>query len=72
MTKNSDPYKYSYFGYIFWFDVHDIFSLRNGEFGKKLIFGADRSLSAHTDNKNKDILILCKGPKRGLDDTTLT
>ena len=48
------------------------FSLRNGGFGKKLILGADRSSSAHTDNKNKDILVLCKGPKRGLDDTKLT
>ena len=26
----------------------------------------------HTDNKNKDILILGKGPTQGLGDTTLT
>ena len=30
------------------------------------------SLSVHIDNKNKDILILCKGLTQGLDDTTLT
>ena len=30
------------------------------------------SSSVHTDNKNKDILILGKGPTQGLDDTTLT
>ena len=29
------------------------------------------SSSAHIDNKKKDILILCKGPTQGLDDTTL-
>ena len=28
--------------------------------------------SVHVDNKKKDILILCEGPKQGLDDTTLT
>ena len=30
------------------------------------------NLSAHIDNKNKDILILGNGPAQGLDDTTLT
>ena len=30
------------------------------------------SSSVHTDNKNKDILILGKGPTQGLGDTTLT
>ena len=30
------------------------------------------SSSVHIDNKNKNILILGKGPTRGLDDTTLT
>ena len=28
--------------------------------------------SVHIDNKNKDILILCKGPTQGLDNTILT
>ena len=37
-----------------------------------VIFGTDMSSSVHTDNKNKDILILGKGPTQGLDDTTLT
>ena len=36
-----------------------------------IIFGADRRLSVHIDNKNKDILLLGKGPRPGLDDTTL-
>ena len=30
------------------------------------------SSSVHTDNKNKDILIIGGGPAQGLDDTTLT
>ena len=30
------------------------------------------SSSVHLDNKGKDILILGKGPTRGLDETTLT
>ena len=30
------------------------------------------SPSGHIDNKNKDILILGKGPTQRLDDTTLT
>ena len=36
-----------------------------------IIFGADMRLSVHIVNKNKDILILGKGPRPGLDDTTL-
>ena len=39
---------------------------------KNIIFGADISSSIHVDNKGKDILIFCKGPTQGLDDTTLT
>ena len=30
------------------------------------------SSPVHTDNKNKDILILGEGPTQGWDDTTLT
>ena len=30
------------------------------------------SSSVHIDNKEKDILILCIGPTKGIDDTTLT
>ena len=37
-----------------------------------IIFGADMSSSVHTDNKNKDIVILGEGPPQGLVDTTLT
>ena len=34
-------------------------------------FGADMSSSMHTDNKNKDILMLGEGPTKGLDNTSL-
>ena len=37
-----------------------------------IIIGADMNSSLHIDNKNKDILILCKGPSQGLDNITLT
>ena len=37
-----------------------------------IVFGADISLSMRIDNKEKDILIIGKGPTQGLDDTTLT
>ena len=35
-------------------------------------FGVNMSSSVHIDNKNKDILLLGKGPAQRLDDTTLT
>ena len=37
-----------------------------------LQMGADMSPSLYIDNNNKDILILDKASKQGLDDTTLT
>ena len=37
--------------------------------GKNVIFGVDMNSSGHIDNKEKDILILGKGPINGLDDT---
>ena len=60
-------------GYVIEFDKHGSFSLFDSSgFGKSAtIFGADMSLSVHIDNKRKDILILGKGSKHGLGDTTL-
>ena len=37
-----------------------------------IIFEVNTSSSVHIDNKEKDVLILGKGPTLGLDDTTLT
>ena len=61
-------------GYVIEFDKHGSFSLFDSSgFGKSAtIFGADMSLSVHIDNKKKDILILGKGSKHGLGETTLT
>ena len=73
ITKMADPDKYSYSGYRIVFDSHSLCSIPNFDWGKNvLIFGVDTSSSVHTDNRNKDILILGKGPTQGLDDTTLT
>ena len=60
-------------GYVIEFDKHGSFPLFDSSgFGKSAtIFGADMSLSVHIDNKKKDILILGKGSKHGLGDTTL-
>ena len=73
LTKNGDPDKYKYSGYAIGFDSRSEFSFPDGSMGKiVIIFGADMSSSVHTDNKNKDVLILGEGPPQGVDDITLT
>ena len=73
LTKNADPDKYKYSGYGMGFDSRSEFLLPDGNYGKYVvIFGADMSSSVHVDNKEKDILVLGKGPTQGLDGTTLT
>ena len=37
-----------------------------------LVFGVDNSLSVHTDNRKKDVLVLVEGPANGLDNTPVT
>ena len=45
-------------------------SFTGGEFGQNiLIFGVDMSFSAHIANKKKDILLLGKGSRQGLEHT---
>ena len=73
ITKNADPDKYSYWKHGIGFDSHSFYSIPNIDCGKNAInFGFDMRSSVHTDNKNKDILILGKGPTQGLDITILT
>ena len=73
LTKDADPDKYKYSGYSIGFDLGSEFSLPDGSMGKNIIiFEVDMSSSAHIDNKNKNILILGKGPTEGLDNTALT
>ena len=73
LTKNADPDKYKYHGYGIGFGSPSEFLLNDGSVGKNvIIFGAGMSSSVHIDMTNKDILILCERPTKGLDDTTLT
>ena len=73
LTKNTDPNRYKYCGYVVIFDSCLKSSFTNGSMRRNIIiFEADMISSVHVDNKNKDILILGKGPIQGLDDTTLT
>ena len=60
LTKNFDLDKYKYSGYGIGFDAGTSFSLSDGSgFGQNvIIFGTDLSSSVHTDNKEKNILIM--------------
>ena len=70
LTKNADIDKCGYSGYGTEFDGKRIFSFLSGGFGQNvLIFGVDIILSAHIDNKRKDILVLGIGPTKGLEHT---
>ena len=72
LTKHVDIDQYKYSGYSIGFDRKGEFSSGNG-FGRNcIIFGVDMSSSVHVNNKEKDILILGKGPTQGLDGATLT
>ena len=63
LTKNADIDKYRYSGYGIGFDRKKSFSFSSGGYGQNvIIFGVDMSCSVHIDNKNKDILILERGP----------
>ena len=67
LTKNADIDKYGYSGYGIGFDRRGSFSFPGGGFGQNvLIFEVDMSSSVHIDNKKKDILVLWKGPTKGL------
>ena len=61
-----------YSGYGIGFDSLSEFLLTDGSVDKTvIIFRVDVSSSVHTDNK-RNVLILDKGPKQGLDNATLT
>ena len=73
LTKNVDIDNCKYSGYGIGFDSKGSFSFPSGGFGQNvIIFGADMSSSPHIDNKRKDILILGKGPTKGLGENSLT
>ena len=57
----------SYSGYGIGFDFRSHFSISDFNWNKNvLIFGLDISSSVHIENTGKDILILGKGPTKGL------
>ena len=73
VAKNTDVNKYKYSGYGVGFDGKGVFTHPTDSFGNNaIIFGVDMSSSVHIDNKNKDILILGKGPTQGLGEHSLT
>ena len=68
LTKNADPDKYKCSGYGIGFDSLSEFSFTDERMGRKvIIFRADTNSSVYVGNKNKDTLILGKGPTQGLD-----
>ena len=70
LTKNAIIDKYGYFGYWNEFEKRSSCLFPDDEFGQNLLmFGADMSPSEHTDNKKKDVLVLGKGPTKGLEHT---
>ena len=72
MTKSADIDKYGYSGYGIGFHRRSSFSFsfQSTRFGQNvLIFGADMSSFVHINKKKKDILVLGKGPTRGLERT---
>ena len=70
MTKNADIDKYGYCGHGIRFDRRSGFSFPSGGFGQNIIIvGVDMSSPAHNDNKKNDLLILGKGPAKGLEHT---
>ena len=63
MAKNAYPNKHEYTGYGIGFNFPSEFTLSDSSEGKNVInFAVDMSSSVHIDNKEKDILILGKGP----------
>ena len=59
---HSNNHGYIGYGYWLWVDAHLDFSI-NSELGKNFIIVVivDNSLSVHTDNRKKDILVLGEG-----------
>ena len=70
LTKNADIDRYKYSGYGIGLDRHESVSFPGIGLGRNvIIFGVHMSSSVHVDNKKKDILILVKGPTKGLEHT---
>ena len=72
LTKNADINKYGYCDYGIKCDRRLSFSFPVGGYIQSVLtVRADMSLSAHFDNKEKDILVLGKGAVQGLAHTLI-
>ena len=68
LKKPADLEKYGYSGFGIGSDRRSSFTFPGGGFGQNvLIFGIDLISSSDIDNKKKDILVLGKGPTKGLE-----
>ena len=73
LTKNADLNKYKFSGYSSGFNARSQFLLPFGKWNKNVVIrGADNSLSRHTDNNKKNILLLGERPTDGLEVTAIT
>ena len=66
LTKHVDIDLCKYSGYSIGFDRKGFFSIGDEVGRNVIIFGVEMSLSSHIGDKEKDILILGKGPTQGL------
>ena len=64
LTRNADVDKYKYCRYVIGFHRHRFFSHHSGGTGRNLIIFGIMSSSIKIDDREKDILILSKGPKQ--------
>ena len=69
LIKHVDTDLYDYSGYGIAFDRKESYSIGDEVGRNVIIFEADMSSSQHIDNKKKDILILGKSPREGLEHT---
>ena len=71
LTKNADIDKYKCSGYGIGFDGKGFYSIGNKIGRNVIIFGVNMDSSTNLDNKDKDIVILGKGPTQGLGEHSL-
>ena len=71
LTKNGDIDKYKYSGYGIGLDSKGRFLHSNSLGRYAIIFGADMSISTHTNNKTRNILVLGRNFIQGIDGTTI-
>ena len=66
IVKNSDKEKYVCSGYAIRFDIAGSWSFDKDFARNVIIFGADNSLSSHSNNRQNNFLLLGEGPTYGI------